>query len=209
MSGEEELIKRAQAGETEAFCLLAKAHERRIYSLALHYCSHPQDAEDLSQEVWLKAFAAISTFRYQSSFYTWLRKITIHCFLNHQRTRTFQDRGHTTNVHLLNVDSFELPDRRLSANLESVLNNRVLVEEVMQALSKLSPQQRLVFLLKHCEGMTYVEIAEAVGSSTGTVKKSLFRAITKLREHLIASVAANDCVACAPLGTLNEIQECH
>ena len=68
MTSEDELVRQAQAGDTDAFCLLAQAYERRIYSLALHYSRERQDAEDLSQEVWLKAYAALSTFRYESSF---------------------------------------------------------------------------------------------------------------------------------------------
>jgi RNA polymerase sigma-70 factor (ECF subfamily) len=207
LSGEEELIRRAQAGETEAFCLLAEAHARRIYSLALYYCHHPQDAEDLSQEVWLKAFSAISRFRFESTFYTWLRRITIHCFLNHHRSRTLADHGQTTSITLLNVDSFECADTRYPTS-EGAIHNRVLVEEVMRALTQLSPQQRLVFLLKYCEGMTYVEIAEALGCSVGTIKKSLFRAITGLREHLEASGEAQDYLACTSGALLREIQEC-
>jgi hypothetical protein len=69
LSSEDELIRRAQAGETDAFCLLAQAYERRIYSLAFHYCRDRQDAEDLSQEVWLKVYAALATFRNESTFY--------------------------------------------------------------------------------------------------------------------------------------------
>ena len=74
---EAELIKRAQARDTDAFCKLAALYERRIYSLALHYCHDPQDAEDLSQEVWLKVYQAIGSFRHESTFYTWIRRITI------------------------------------------------------------------------------------------------------------------------------------
>ncbi|MDQ2921713.1 MAG: hypothetical protein M3R52_08925, partial [Acidobacteriota bacterium] len=70
---EDELIRRAQSADMDAFCLLAQRFERRIYSLALHYCHNHQDAEDLSQEVWLKSYQALNTFRGESSFYTWLR----------------------------------------------------------------------------------------------------------------------------------------
>lgn len=197
MSSEGDLVRQAQAGDTDAFCLLARAHERRIYSLALHYCRHPQDAEDLSQEVWLKAFAAIRTFRNESSFYTWLRSITIHCFLNHQRSRTVEEYGETTSIRLVSIDSVTIADRRYAIpNQESAFNNNVMVDKVMQALSELSAQQRLAFLLKHCEGMTYSEIADALGCSTGAVKKSLFRAVAKLREHLDVKLEAYDYVAC-------------
>ena len=182
---EDELIKRAQSGDTEAFCLLAKGYERRIFLLAFHYCHNPQDAEDLSQEVWLKAYQALGSFRGESSFYTWLRKITINCFLNHQRARRYSWRGQKIDVQLLAVDSIESDERvAFISNSEATLHNRILAERVMQALSELTPPQRLIFLLKHHEGMTYEEIAKAVGCSTGTAKKSVSRAVAKLREHL-------------------------
>ena len=82
---EADLIRRAQSNNTDAFCLLAEQYTRRIYLLAYHYCRDAQDAEDLSQEVWLKAFQALNSFRFESSFYTWLRRITINTFLNRQR----------------------------------------------------------------------------------------------------------------------------
>jgi RNA polymerase sigma-70 factor (ECF subfamily) len=184
-TSEDGLIRRAQAGDMDSFCLLTQRFERRIYSLALHYCRNPQDAEDLSQEVWLKAYQALGTFKGESSFYTWLRKITINCFLNHQRARTFRWRGQTTAVQLLGEDSFEAgAERAPAANSEKALLDRIMAQTIIQALSELTPQQRLIFLLKHHEEMTYEEIAKEVGCSTGTAKKSVFRAVIKLREHL-------------------------
>ena len=100
-----DLIKRAQAEDLDAFCLLAERYARRIYLLASHYCRNTQDAEDLSQEVWLKAYQAVQTFRFDSSFYTWLRRITINAFLNHRRSSFFRRHGQTTVVQLLQIDS--------------------------------------------------------------------------------------------------------
>ena len=188
-TSEDGLIRRAQAGDMDSFCLLTQRFERRIYSLALHYCRNPEDAEDLSQEVWLKTYQALDTFKGESSFYTWLRKITINCFLNHQRARTFRWRGQTTAVQLLGEDSFETgAERAPAADSEKALLNRIMAQTVMLALSELTPQQRLIFLLKHHEGMTYEEIAKAVNCSTGTAKKSVSRAVIKLREHLNVEV---------------------
>lgn len=182
---EDELIRRAQSADMDAFCLLAQRFERRIYSLALHYCHNHQDAEDLSQEVWLKSYQALNTFKGESSFYTWLRKITINCFLNHQRARSFRWRGETTSVQLVDFDSIKaIACLAQAGDSEKTFLNRIMVERVMQALSELTSQQRLIFLLKHHEEMTYEEIAKAVGCSTGTAKKSMFRAVIKLREHL-------------------------
>jgi RNA polymerase sigma-70 factor, ECF subfamily len=193
-TSEDELIRRAQAADMDAFCLLAQRFERRIYSLALHYCHNHQDAEDLSQEVWLKSYQALNTFRGESSFYTWLRKITINCFLNHRRVRSFRWRGETTGIQLLDVDAIETNKHRRPAlaDSENVLLDRIMVEKVMQALSELTSQQRLIFLLKHHEGMTYEEIAKAVGCSQGTAKKSIARAVIKLREHLNVEVQLNN-----------------
>jgi RNA polymerase sigma-70 factor (ECF subfamily) len=181
---EDELIRLAQAADMDAFCLLAQRYERRIYSLALHFCHNHQDAEDLSQEVWLKTYQALKTFKGESSFYTWLRRITINCFLNHQRARSFRWRGQTTAVQLLAADAIEAGASRTAADSEKALLDRIMAQKVMQALSELTPQQRLIFLLKHHEEMTYEEISNAVGCSTGTAKKSVFRAVIKLREHL-------------------------
>lgn len=192
---EANLIKRAQSADTEAFCELAGRYERRIYSLALHYCHDPQDAEDLSQEVWLKAYQAIGQFRHESTFYTWIRRITVNCFLNRQRTTFFRWRGMTGQLN--EVHDHNPEPAIILPKVESTLNNRILFASVMRALAQLTPRQRLIFLLKHHEGMTYEEIAAAVGCSTGTAKKAVARALVKLRAELNVEVPANECVPCA------------
>jgi len=185
MADDTELIKRAQAEDIDAFCLLAERYARRIHLLASHYCRNQQDAEDLSQEVWLKAYQALQSFRFDSSFYTWLRRITINTFLNHRRSNFFRRRGQTTVVQLLEIDSDfsgELVESR-SVSPENIYN-KLLFESVVNALAELTPSQRLAFLLRHYEGMTYEEIANAMSCSAGTVKKGVWRAIAKLRARL-------------------------
>jgi RNA polymerase sigma-70 factor (ECF subfamily) len=180
-----DLIKRAQAQDLDAFCALAERYARRIHLLASHYCQNTQDAEDLSQEVWLKAYQALQTFRFDSSFYTWLRRITINTFLNHRRSNFFRWRGQSTVVQLLPIDlddSGELVGSS-SASPENIYN-KLLFENVVNALAELTPSQRLAFLLRHYEGMSYDEIANAMNCSTGTAKKGVWRAIAKLRARL-------------------------
>lgn len=176
-----DLIRRAQADDIDAFCLLAQRYARRIHLLAFHYCRNAQDAEDLSQEVWLKAYQALRSFRLDSSFYTWLRRITINAFLNHRRANFFRRRGQTTAVQLVQIDSEPLELRSVS---EENIYNKLLFESVVEALAELTPSQRLAFLLRHYEGMSYDEIANAMNCSTGTVKKGVWRAIGKLRARL-------------------------
>jgi RNA polymerase sigma-70 factor, ECF subfamily len=175
-----DLIRRAQAENIDAFCILAERYARRIHLLASHYCGNAHDAEDLSQEVWLKAYQALSSFRFDSSFYTWLRRITINAFLNHRRSSFFRRHGQTTAVKLEQIDS-EAPE--FSSSPENIYN-KLLFENVVSALAELTPSQRLAFLLRHYEGMSYEEIANAMNCSTGTVKKGVSRAIGKLRARL-------------------------
>src|ERR1044071_2729938 len=105
---DDDLIKRAQANDLDAFCRLTERYARRIHLLASHYCRNAQDAEDLSQEVWLKAYQALGGFRHDSSFYTWLRRITTNTFLNHQRSLSFRRQGQTTVARELAIDSHEV-----------------------------------------------------------------------------------------------------
>ena len=205
-TGEDVLIRLAQGGDQEAFCQLARVYQRRLYALALHYCRNPADAEDLSQEVWLKAFRHLGGFRWESSFYTWLRQITVNTFLNHRRGMTYTHDSEKTTVRMEELSALDAPDgngAQRAAEMEEGFHTGVLIERVMGALGELTPQQRLIFLLKHREGMTYQEISELFGCSTGTVKKALFRAVEKLRVALGveegktagAAAAAVPCVA--------------
>ena len=185
MTGEDELIRRAQAGDLEAFCRLAREYERRVYALALHYCRDRADAEDLSQEVWLKAFKSLAGFRFESSFHTWLRRITVNAFLNHRRTMQVTREDERTTVRLESIEGMteepSLAESLTHGESENGFHQKILFGRVMRALGELTEQQRLIFLLKHREGMTCQEIAEVFGCSVGSVKKSLFRSIEKLR----------------------------
>jgi RNA polymerase sigma-70 factor (ECF subfamily) len=196
---ESELIGRAQAGDAEAFSTLARAYERRLFVLALHHTRDRHDAEDLSQEVWLRAFRAIKSFRGESSFYTWLRQIMINTFLNERRAPPYGG------AQVVELDSWEATRRDVAhggaggggsslparpRGLEEAVEQQFLVTRVLDALGELTAQQRLIFLLKHHEGMTYEEISESIGCSTGTTKKALFRAVLKLRQRLGVEVEA-------------------
>lgn len=186
---ENQLIKSAQAGDRDAFSSLAQRFERRVYTIAFYYTREQADAEDLAQEVWLKAYSALHTFKGEASFYTWLRQIMVNTFLNHRRGEISRgrgpamalelDAGDVADSDLLNVQL----DQRV-VGVEEEYDQRILIERVFQALGELTPQQRLIFLLKHREGMTYEEIAKTFNCSSGTIKKALFRAVAKLRQQL-------------------------
>lgn len=195
---ESQLIESAQAGDPEAFSQLARRFERRIYTLALHYTRDPADAEDLSQEVWLKAFRAINSFRGDAPLYTWLRQIMINAFLNHRRAESLQaeEVKSTAFEKETSNDDLSFIVYETPYSVEADYERRILVEKVMRALGALTSQQRLIFLLKHREGMTYEEISKALGCSTGTVKKALFRAVQKLREQMGVNPAPLEYLEC-------------
>ena len=184
---ENQLIVQAQAGDVNSFTSLAERFERRIFMLALHYTRDPHDAEDLSQEVWLKAFQGLNSFRRDSSFYTWLRQIMVNTFLNHRRAEVARkEKVSSTSFEdgssdISDAVGFTLNGR--APDIEESYQRKIMTENVMKALEELTAQQRLIFLLKHREGMTYEEIAKAFGCSTGAVKKALFRAVMKLRQQ--------------------------
>jgi RNA polymerase sigma-70 factor (ECF subfamily) len=203
IDGEGYLIERAREGDREAFCMLARRFERRVYSLALFYTRNQSDAEDLSQEVWLKVYRHLQSFRGESSFYTWLRQITVNTFLNHRRSSLRQAGGESQGLRLVEIETVDYEDAlRLSRvqDMEDDLHRKMLVERVGEALSELTPQQRLIFMLKHSEGMTYEEISAVLNCSTGTIKKSLFRAVQKLRQHLGLKSESRNYLRCAAGG---------
>ena len=181
---ENQLIESAQAGDREAFSSLAQRFERRVYTLALYYTRDAADAEDLAQEVWLKAYRALPSFRGEASFYTWLRHIMANAFLNHRRVGRLDQSASFDEETGGAADESGERVRNQSHRVEEEYDQKMLVEKVVRALGELTPQQRLIFLLKHREGMTYEEIAKTFGCSAGTVKKALFRAVIKLRQQL-------------------------
>lgn len=186
-SDEAELIARAQSGDVEAFCELAANHQRNLYVLALKYSGNHHDAEDLTQEVMLNAYRAIRQFKGMSSFRTWLSRITVNAFLNQKRKNdplASSQRQETTE------EAFEV-NWSMSKPIhtsERTVHNRLVVGQILELLESVPPRQRLMFLMKHQEGMTCEEIAETIGTSVGTVKKTLFRVVDRLRQHFAAPV---------------------
>jgi RNA polymerase sigma-70 factor (ECF subfamily) len=171
-AAETELIARAKRGDVDAFCLLVSDHKRAMHALALRFCGNHHDAEDLSQEVFLNAYRAIERFRGDSSFHTWLRRIMVNSFLSHKRRKVLPQ----------SADVTEGPGFAIAGSDRKAFNN-VMVQQILQRLEEVPARQRLMFVMKHQEGLTCEEIAEYFGTSVGTVKKTLFRVVDKLRQE--------------------------
>ena len=179
---EAELIARAQSGDAEAFCELAARHHRTLYVLALKYSGNHHDAEDLTQDVMLNAYRAIRQFKGMSSFRTWLARIMMNSFLNQKRKNdplTPSKRPDTIEEDLEPGFYSSRPAR----NSERSVHNGLVMQQVVKLLGAVPERQRLMFLMKHQEGMTCEEIAGTMGTSVGTVKKTLFRVVDPLTQH--------------------------
>jgi len=186
---EADAIRLAQAGDAAAFEFLYQLHVRRVYALCLRMVNNPADAEDLTQEVMLNAYRAIHQFRGMSSFRTWLARIMVNSFLNQKRKTdplTSPQRQDATE------DAFEsaVYSPKTHHNSERGVHNRLIMRQVLDLLRSVPERQRLMFLMKHQEGMTCEEIAHTMGTSVGTVKKTLFRVVDRLRQHFAAPAAA-------------------
>ena len=168
------LILDAKTGNTEAFHALVAYHDEKMMTLALELTRHQQDAEDLYQEVFLKAYRYIGAFRMESSFYTWLYRIMVKSFLNHQRKKE--------NIKIQEPpgDSPNLID---SIPADAPKNTDV-SDQINRILCTLPKQQKTVFILKHFQGLKIREISDIMDISSGTIKKYLFRAMEKMRAGL-------------------------
>jgi len=172
-----ELIHRVQSGDTEAFDELMKRYAASVYKVTYALTRNHADADDLSQETFIRAFRAIARFDEHYQFYTWVRKIAVNlCFNYLKRGRKFSF------VPLPMSDgeaeSVDIADPRPPA-ADSGLRR-----DLDQALVKLPPDQRAVFVLRVNEEMSYAEISQALGIPVGTVMSRLNWAREKLRELL-------------------------
>jgi RNA polymerase sigma-70 factor (ECF subfamily) len=185
------LIEHAQAGDRSAFELLVQRYDRQVLRLALNVLGSPEDARDVYQEAFLKIYRNLGSFRFECAFYTWIYRIVTNICLDHLRRR----RSHPEEQPpVLRPVSFEerhdgdFFDRQQGTGSHSDPEREVLGHEigrkVQSALQSLSPRERMVFEMRHYQGMKLRDIGEALGTTEETAKNSLFRATRKLRTQL-------------------------
>lgn len=182
------LIKRSQKGDSAAFEELALIYQQRIYNTALRMLNHAEDAADVTQEALLKMYRALPKFRWEASFSTWVYRITVNAC--HDILR----RGYKQKEGLL-LDFGEGEEGEASREVAdySCIPEDIMVEQetgqYLQALiSGLTPKYRLVVTLREISGLSYQEIADAVGISIGTVKSRLNRARQSMQEQVLRDV---------------------
>jgi len=184
---EADLIREAQAGSRTAFDALVRQYDQAVLRLALHLTGSEQDAEDIHQEAFLKAYRYLGNFRFECSFYTWIYRIVTNLCLDLLRRRKSrrEDQAVMLDSSGEEIDLLtNVTDQRASANPDRELNRKILAERIREALDKLTPRERMVFELKHYQGLKLRTIGEILNTTEETAKNTLFRATRKLRAIL-------------------------
>ncbi len=181
------MIRAAQNGDTFAFEELVRLYDRPVLRLAMHITGSPEDAQDIYQEAFLRAYLNLGSFRFECSFYTWMYRIVTNLCLDHLRKKSSRQRDVTTTISPEGEEEaivVRMPDRSASSNPERSVISREVRESIVRALRRLSPRERVVFELKHYHGMRLRTVADLLRTTEGTIKNTLFRATHKLRVEL-------------------------
>lgn len=174
-------IRQAREGDAAAFRALYDAHRQQVFALAYRYLRNRADAEDVLQETFVKAYGALAGYDPAKglSFAAWINRICVNASIDAMRRSKLRQ---TQPLDPEEAAAMSAPSH--SSDPERSARSAEIRERIDQALARLTPTQRMVFTLRHYQEFTTREIAEALRSSEGSVKKHLFRAVGQLRRHL-------------------------
>ena len=179
---EERLIEACRRGDREAFRQLYEAHRDRVWTIARHFIGEEAGARDITQQVFLKLFTGIDRFRGEAGIGTWIHRLTVNACLDEWRSRR----------RLIFFDLFSREAEEVFGAEPDSRAARELSAEVAAAIRTLRPKLRIAILLKHFEGLSYEEMARALGCSPGTVASRLNRGHQELARKLAHLRAATE-----------------
>jgi RNA polymerase sigma-70 factor (ECF subfamily) len=179
-----ELVSRTQAGDPRAFDELVVKYSPRLYGLVYNMTSNHEDANDLLQDVFAKAYRSISGFRGKSSFYTWIHSIAVNMTINFLKKRGRRFQMSLDDVDLNIQNDKEFIELTASASPVRQADLGELQQKLNEAMLKLSPEHRAVVTMFDIQGMPHAEISKILGVSEGTVRSRLFYAHRQLQAHL-------------------------
>ena len=179
------LIRRAQSGDRAAFDALVRLYDQHVLRLVLKVVSSQEEARDLYQEAFLKIYRSLARFRFESQFSTWLYRVVMNVCFDHLRRQKARDEvqapvGNDNDVDFFNAVADDQPGR----DPDRALRSGEIRRRIARALTRLGPRERMVFELRHYQGLKLRAIGELCGTSEETAKNSLFRATQKLRLEL-------------------------
>ncbi len=181
------LIREAQRGNRAAFEELVRHYDQAVLRLAMHITGSDTEAQDVYQDAFLKAYRNIGSFRFECSFYTWIYRIVTNLCLDSLRKKQVRKEDSATQVDS-DGETYDVLDQvadaRPAADPERDLMRRELGATINRALDRLTPRERMVFELKHYQGLKLRTIGEMLNTTEETAKNTLFRATQKLRGSL-------------------------
>ena len=185
-ANETALIRAAQAGDRAAFEQLVRAYDQSVLRLAMNLLRSPEDARDIYQETFLRVYRNLDTFRFDCSFHTWIYRIATNLCLDLLRKRKVRkEESPVLATAEGTVDRFEsMAEQRADLDPQKQLLSGQIRRRVKAALAELSPRERMVFELRHYEGLRLRNIGEALGTTEEAAKNCLFRATQKMRVAL-------------------------
>ena len=175
------VLARARQGDSDAFRALVEQHSRSVFRLAFRMTGNEQDAEDVVQESFLRAYRQLGRFESRANFGTWLYRIVSNCSVDLMRSkqaRHDQVRGDSLDEAAVDLPAADVPGP------ERMAQSAEIERRVQDALRELSPLERAAFTLRHYEGRSIDEISATLGLGTSAAKHSVFRAVKKLRAAL-------------------------
>jgi RNA polymerase sigma-70 factor (ECF subfamily) len=184
-----DLIREAQKGNRAAFDALVRQYDQQVLRLALHLTGSAHEAQDIYQEAFLKAYRYLPNFRFECSFYTWMYRIVTNICLDQMRRKKVrkEESAIVTDREGGELDLLaQARDDRSMADPHRELERQQIGAHIQQALETLTPRERMVFELKHYEGLRLRTIGEMLHTTEETAKNTLFRATKKLRSNLAA-----------------------
>jgi RNA polymerase sigma-70 factor (ECF subfamily) len=186
------LVREVQGGNPAAFEQLVHAHDQAVLKLALRITGSPSDAQDIHQEAFLKIYTKLDGFRFECSLSTWIYRIVTNLCLDHLRkSRNRREIASEVDFEGEEYNLLDqLPDEMATNSPEQRLLGRELGTHILYALRKLTPRERMVFELKHFQGMKLRSVGQVLNTSEASVKTTLFRATQKLRVELAGLTTA-------------------
>jgi len=179
------LIRRAQEGDRAAFDTLIRLYDQNVLRLALQVVGSPEEARDLYQEAFLKVYRSIRHFRSEAKFSTWLYRVVMNVCLDHLRRQNTRKEVAAPAPQDGEPEFFQtVPDERPTLDPERATHSKEIGRRIQVALQRLNPRERMVFELKHYQGLKLRAIGTICKTSEQTVKNCLFRATQKLRTEL-------------------------
>jgi RNA polymerase sigma-70 factor (ECF subfamily) len=178
------LVSRVQSGDVAAFDLLVRKYRERLYGVIYNLTSNREDAADLTQESFIKAFSSINRFQGKSAFFTWLYRIGVNTTLSHLKRNRFRRFFSLENIQEEGSNAQVLETLAAKHKSEKGALLSELQEKLNEAMQKLSPKHRTVVVLFEIEGLSHQEIADIAGCSVGTVRSRLHYAKQQLQADL-------------------------